>query len=833
MKAIILNAGKGGRLAPYTDNNHKALLDIGGKKIIDFQISALQKAGIKEIVIVVGYLKEKIQNYVSKYTELKFTFIENKEYQTTNTAYSLYLVKEQMNEDFIYLNGDVLFTEELTFRLVNHKAKNVLAVEKKICGEEEVKVILNKNRITSIGKKISISKSFGEFIGVAKFSKDIYSIFKNSLERTIENEKLYKEYFEYALEKIVKQITLTAINISDIKTIEIDFPEDLERARKLFEEPQNCSEKKKKVLFYVERDLHLPFLEPIFDCLNIAISPISGINKNDFHLAFSAPNYKISENGKVGIGLEVKEINRLKSKSEFYEDPEKFQPDITVVADVSFSLKNCGKIINVGHGIISKGGFYRDSQIVRRENLADLTCVPGEWHKEILEKNVFIPIVVTGFIKSDKMFGANSIKRPNFCKQYKIDENKKIILFAPTFNEELSSIPIIREKIIDLADDDKVLLIKLHSMTDIKYVEMYKELGRINKNVIFIEDLDLTPSLAAADVLISDVSSAAAEFLFLDKPVIIFNNPNIKKYPFYSPDDIEYKIREACTVVNTLTELKSALDKNLKHPEELSDKRQYYTEKLCFGRDGKSAERTAEAIIDLLSGKISKKEKLSRISIFIISNNQKLKKDLVELINQITNTYPKFLTEIFILSNMDSGFDINDLNISGWINTSETKNLSSIIRDIKSDYSVITHDYINHPAYLIERLLNYFRWYPDIEAVNALNNHDDYKQILDKYFPGLDPFDYENIAHKFRHFIGADVENQRVNNECFTVKTEALKKISFDNFDNTVSSFTNIISEELSKKKARIKLSLDVFVSFNKNSNVKKRMKINKFMLKN
>ena len=50
----------------------------------------------------------------------------------------------------------------------------LLAVEKKICGEEEVKVILNKNRITSIGKKISISKSFGEFIGVAKFSKDIY-----------------------------------------------------------------------------------------------------------------------------------------------------------------------------------------------------------------------------------------------------------------------------------------------------------------------------------------------------------------------------------------------------------------------------------------------------------------------------------------------------------------------------------------------------------------------------------------------------------------------------------------------------------------------------------
>ena len=159
--------------------------------------------------------------------------------------------------------------------------------------------------------------------------------------------------------------------------------------------------------------------------------------------------------GNVGIGLEQKEINRLKEKGEFYNDPENFNADITVVADVSFSLKNCGKIVNVGHGIISKGGFYRDAPIVRRENLADLTCVPGKWHKEILEKNVFTPIC-NRIYKSDKMFGANALKRSDFCKQYKIDENKKIILFAPTFNKELSSIPVIQEKIMRLLDDEKV-----------------------------------------------------------------------------------------------------------------------------------------------------------------------------------------------------------------------------------------------------------------------------------------------------------------------------------------------------------------------------------------
>jgi len=155
---------------------------------------------------------------------------------------------------------------------------------------------------------------------------------------------------------------------------------------------RDCSGRKAKILFYVERNLHLPFLEPIYDHLAV---------NSDYELAFSSPSYRRAESGNPGCGLETEHIRRLRKKSLYFGLPEEFAPDITVVADACFyPVKNCGKIIDVGHGLISKGFFYKDAPIVRRENLADVICVPGPWHRSILEKNVFVPIRVSGFLKT-------------------------------------------------------------------------------------------------------------------------------------------------------------------------------------------------------------------------------------------------------------------------------------------------------------------------------------------------------------------------------------------------------------------------------------------------
>jgi choline kinase len=231
MKAIILNAGKGGRLGTLTDDRPKCLVEVGGRPILDFQLDALRLAGVHDLVMVVGYRHEMIREHLQRYPEFTVTWVDNPDYAETNTAYSLWLARHEMTGDFLYLNGDVLFHPELVRRLVAAPALNPLAVERKQCGDEEVKVLLDGTRITAIGKEIPPDKAYGEFIGVAKFSGTIAPLFGTTLEEVVFRDKLVKNYFETAVDRMLERSTFTALDISDLPCIEIDFPEDLARAR--------------------------------------------------------------------------------------------------------------------------------------------------------------------------------------------------------------------------------------------------------------------------------------------------------------------------------------------------------------------------------------------------------------------------------------------------------------------------------------------------------------------------------------------------------------------------------------------------------------------------
>ena len=144
---------------------------------------------------------------------------------------------------------------------------------------------------------------------------------------------------------------------------------------------------------------------------------------------------------------------------------------------------------------------------------------------------------------------------------------------------------------------------------------------------------------------------------------------------------------------------------------------------------------------------------------------------------------------------------LDDIGIKEWININGKDKLSILIEKIETNYVVITNDYIKHPPHWIERLLYYFKWYPGTEAVNAFSNQDDYLPFVEKYFPYTAPFDYENITHKFRHFIGADLSSEILNSQCFAIKAEMLKKINFNNSD--IQIFVNVISEELHNRKCK------------------------------
>jgi choline kinase len=224
MTGVILLAGEGRRLGGKIP---KCLNIIGGKTILERQLSSLGKVGVEKAVCVVGYERQQVQRRVTECWNGDVRFVENDVYKTTNTIYSLWLAIKHIEDDFIYMNGDVVFRADLLDRLLRQPGDGVLGIVVKNCGDEEVKVIVENDRIVEIGKDLPPGRCFGEFTGVALFRRGMLDLFRQSLGNMVEGRGIVDKFFEAGLAEIVHDVNLKAADVSDIPCIEIDFPGDL------------------------------------------------------------------------------------------------------------------------------------------------------------------------------------------------------------------------------------------------------------------------------------------------------------------------------------------------------------------------------------------------------------------------------------------------------------------------------------------------------------------------------------------------------------------------------------------------------------------------------
>lgn len=164
--AIILAAGSGSRLLPHTAHIPKCLTPIAGQPILRYQIAALRQCGVDDIVIVVGYLAEHIRDYVDS----SVTLVENREYATTNSSYSLWLARQHMSNGFLHLNSDLLFEPAMLRTLLEAPDENAIIVDRRIrAGSDMMKCQMSGRRILRMGKKLTTDAA-AEVVGPARFS---------------------------------------------------------------------------------------------------------------------------------------------------------------------------------------------------------------------------------------------------------------------------------------------------------------------------------------------------------------------------------------------------------------------------------------------------------------------------------------------------------------------------------------------------------------------------------------------------------------------------------------------------------------------------------------
>lgn len=240
MKAVVLCAGRGGRLFPLTKDGPKCLLQFGQKTILDCCLENLKAAGIEDVVLVAGYKKEAIEAKVREKHYDRVSFVVNEQFAVTNTAYSLNLALKGMDADFILINGDVLFDRAILEGLIRHPARNCIAVDPDIALDaEEIKVKATDGRVEQISKELDPAQSLGEAIGLYKISREIVhdlSAIYEDLEKRGENH----HYFEKGFEKICQQPAADGRFFGIVLTghrpwVEIDTIEDfLYAAREIF-----------------------------------------------------------------------------------------------------------------------------------------------------------------------------------------------------------------------------------------------------------------------------------------------------------------------------------------------------------------------------------------------------------------------------------------------------------------------------------------------------------------------------------------------------------------------------------------------------------------------
>lgn len=234
MKAVILAAGLGNRLRPRTENLPKALIEIEGKPILEYSLMALEKSGLREVVIVVGFLGDLIRERFGRdYKGLKISYITNNDYSQTGSMYSFSQVKDLIKEDVLLLESDLLYDPRVIEAILESSRKNCMLVAKKSGSGDEVHICVGQDfRIMKLGKKLTEKDdAIGEMVGISKFSKGFLASVFDRAQKDYEKGDMNYHYEECVLAQSLLGEPVHAFWHSDLIWTEVDNEDDLKRAR--------------------------------------------------------------------------------------------------------------------------------------------------------------------------------------------------------------------------------------------------------------------------------------------------------------------------------------------------------------------------------------------------------------------------------------------------------------------------------------------------------------------------------------------------------------------------------------------------------------------------
>lgn len=341
----------------------------------------------------------------------------------------------------------------------------------------------------------------------------------------------------------------------------------------------------KTIALYALRELHLPILERVFWALKETLPHAN--------IVLTAPEFLMGTSDWPEEGLQtISKSKWTQMGVPFMNTSSDSQFDIVITADACYDrVDGWGPVICVGHGTISKNIFFIDEPSCRRENYADVLCVPGPWYQNCFGNFVHTEIEPTGFPKLDALVEDHRPHTQSLIDKLKW-QHKKIVLYAPTYNLEMCSLPFMEDSLIQLAKAGYAILVKLHGATQEDYRKQYRALASSHCQIHYLEDQDIIPWMQLSDLLISDVSSVYVEYLPLNKPIFLYDHAQLTQCDYYNPKAVEFKVRESAYRFSD-PQILLPLVQKVEQTDGLTFKRQQFAAELFPPLDGKNSHRVS------------------------------------------------------------------------------------------------------------------------------------------------------------------------------------------------------------------------------------------------
>jgi len=226
MKALILNSGIGSRMGAMTAEHPKCMTSISNREtILSRQLRQIARAEIQEVVITTGPFNQALEEYCQHLgLPLRYTFVHNPDFRTTNYIYSIYLARAYLDDEIILLHGDLVMEDGVFRQAVESKTSCMAVSSTASLPQKDFKAVLENGKITAVG--IDFLEHAVAAQPLYHLKREDWSIWRESIEGFCKTGNV-SCYAENALNEVTDRCTILPLDVKERLCAEVDSPDDL------------------------------------------------------------------------------------------------------------------------------------------------------------------------------------------------------------------------------------------------------------------------------------------------------------------------------------------------------------------------------------------------------------------------------------------------------------------------------------------------------------------------------------------------------------------------------------------------------------------------------